>query len=311
MTRPRVGPAAVRELDVDLGGPAHYADYGGQGTPLVLVHGLGGSRLNWMAVAPALAESNRVYALEYLGHGLTPLAGRKANLEGHRQLIDAFIRKVVGTPAVLVGNSTGGHLALIEAALRPEQVAGLVLVDPAVPIPVGRGTVPSPAALAMVPLLFRGVGEALMMANARRTTSAMIVHQTLRLVAPDITRIPEEVVDAHLEAHRDRHGNPEANLAFLQTARSLTFANLRRAEFYRKVRRVRAPTLVIQGEVDRLVPLAAIRRLLAVRPDWDLHLFPGLGHVPMMEDPPGFVAVVLRWLAEAGRVTPERHRDAS
>ena len=302
MTRPPARPAAVRELDVDLGGPVHYADYGGQGTPLVLLHGLGGSRLNWMAVAPGLAKSHRVYALEYLGHGLTPLAGRKANLAGHRQLIDAFIEKVVGKPAVLVGNSTGGHLAIVEAALRPEQVAGLVLVDPAVPIPLGRTSLPPPAALAVAPLLFRGVGEAMMMATARRTTSEMIVYQTLRLVAPDISRIPEAVVEAHLEAHLARHGNREANLAFLQTARSLAFANLRRAEFYRKVRRVRAPTLVVHGEADRLVPLRAIRRLLELRPEWELHVFPGLGHVPMLEDPPGFVEVVLRWLAAGGKV---------
>ncbi len=293
---------AIRELDVDLGGPVHYADYGGQGSPLVLLHGLGGSRLNWMAVGPALAASHRVFALEYLGHGLTPLAGRKANLAGHRQLIDAFIDQVVGEPAVLVGNSTGGHLAIVEAALRPEQVAGLVLVDPAVPIPVGRTSLPPPAALAVTPLLFRGIGEAMMMATARRTTSEMIVYQTLRLVAPDITRIPEDVVAAHLEAHRARHGNREANLAFLQTARSLAFANLRRGEFYRKVRRVQAPTLVVHGEDDRLVPLRAIRRLLEIRPDWELHLFPGLGHVPMLEDPPGFIEVVLRWLAGRGRV---------
>ncbi len=293
--------AAIRELDVDLGGPVHYADYGGRGSPLVLIHGLGGSRLNWMAVGPALAASHRVFALEYLGHGLTPLAGRKANLAGHRQLIDAFIEKVVGEPAVLVGNSTGGHLAIVEAALRPEQVAGLVLVDPAVPIPVGGTSLPPPAALAVTPLLFRGLGEAMMMATARRTTSEMIVYQTLRLVASDLTRIPEEVVAAHLEAHLARHGNREANLAFLQTARSLAFANLRRGEFYRKVRLVQAPTLVVHGEDDRLVPLRAIRKLLELRPDWDLHVFPGLGHVPMLEDPPGFLEVVQRWLAGRGR----------
>ena len=76
----------MRELDVDLGGLVHYVDHGGQGSPLVLLHGLGGSRLNWMAVAPLLARSHRVFALEYIGHGLTPLAGRKANLAGHRRV---------------------------------------------------------------------------------------------------------------------------------------------------------------------------------------------------------------------------------
>lgn len=291
----------MRELDIDLGGPVHYRDQGGEGSPLVLLHGLGGSRLNWMAVAPGLARQHRVYALEYLGHGLTPLAGRKANLAGHRRVIDQFLERVVGGPAILVGNSTGGHLAVVEAALAPEKVSALVLVDPAVPVPVGAAPLPAAAALAAAPLLVRGMGEALMMAGAARMTSEQQVYRTLRLVATDPRRLAPELVSAHLEAHRPRHGDPEANLAFLQTGRSLFYANLRRAAFYRQARAVRAPVLVVQGSRDRLVPMAAVRRLLEVRPDWDLHVFEGLGHVPMMEDPQAFNEVVLRWLAARGR----------
>jgi len=74
----------VLELDVDLDGQVHYADFGGHGKPIVLIHGLGGSRLNWLAVAPGLAEDNRVYAIDLIGHGLTPRAGRKATLANHR-----------------------------------------------------------------------------------------------------------------------------------------------------------------------------------------------------------------------------------
>jgi pimeloyl-ACP methyl ester carboxylesterase len=289
------------ELDVDLGGPVHYVDHGGEGSPLVLLHGLGGSRLNWMAVAPGLAQRHRVYALEYIGHGLTPRAGRKANLAGHRRVIDLFLERVVGEPATLIGNSTGGHLAIVEAALAPEKVSGLVLVDPAVPVPAGGMALPPAAALAVAPLLVRGVGEALMMANASRTTSEEAVYRTLKMVSPDYSRIPAEVIQAHLEAHRPRHGSADANAAFLQTGRSLLIANLRRASFYAKVRRVQAPVLVVQGSKDRLVPMAAIRRLLEVRPDWDLHVFEGLGHVPMLEDPAAFNEVVLGWLAGRGR----------
>lgn len=291
----------MRELDVDLGGPVHYVDHGGEGSPLVLLHGLGGSRLNWMAVAPGLARKHRVYALEYIGHGLTPRAGRKANLSNHRLLIDRFLERVVGEPATLVGNSTGGHLAIVEAALAPEKVSGLVLVDPAVPIPAGGVGLRPVAALAVAPLLVRGLGEAVMMATAGRTTSEQAVYRTLKMVSPDYSRIPAEVIQAHLEAHRTRHGDSESNAAFLQTGRSLLINNLRRASFYAKARRVQAPTLVVQGSEDRLVPMSAIRKLLEVRPDWQLHVFQGLGHVPMMEDPAGFNEVVLSWLAERER----------
>jgi pimeloyl-ACP methyl ester carboxylesterase len=288
------------DLDVDLDGPVHYADFGGHGKPIVLIHGLAGSRLNWLAVAPALAEDHRVFALDLIGHGLTPLAGRKATLANHRRVIDGFIEKVAGEPALLFGNSTGGHLSILEAAQAPEKVAGLVLVDPAVPIPV-RGAQASAASLLLAPLLIRGFGEALMMANARRTTSEQVVYRTLRAVSPDYSRIPEEVIQAHLEAHRPRHGDRDANLAVLQTMRSLLASNLRRTSFYAKVRQVQAPTVVVHGEMDRVVPLSASRRLVEIRPDWELHVFPGLGHVPMMEDPQGFLEVVRRWLAGRGQ----------
>ena len=291
----------MRELDADLGGPVHYADFGGAGSPLVFVHGLSGSRLNWLAVAPSLAETHRVFAIDLIGHGKTPLAGRPATLANHRRLLDAFIERVAGAPAVLVGNSTGGHLSILEGALRPASVAALVLVDPAVPIPFGRVALPPPAALAVAPLLVRGLGEALLRAGARRLTSEQQVYRTLKMVSPDYSRMPEELIQAHLEGHRPRHGSEEANRAILQTGRSLLVGNLRRRRFYEMVRRVQAPTLVVQGAKDRLVPLRAVQKLIEVRPDWQLHVFPELGHVPMMEDPEGFVEVVERWLEGLGR----------
>src|SRR5438270_188534 len=101
----------MRELDADLGGPVHYADFGGAGSPLVFVHGLSGSPLNWLAVAPRLAETHRVFAIDLIGHGKTPLAGRPATLANHRRLLDAVIERVAAAPAVLVGPSTGGGAA--------------------------------------------------------------------------------------------------------------------------------------------------------------------------------------------------------
>lgn len=292
----------MRELDVDLlGGPVHYADFGGSGPPLVMVHGLGGSRLNWLAVGPKLAAGHRVYAVDLLGHGRTPRAGRPATLANHRRLLDAFVERVAGAPATLVGNSTGGHLSILEAALRPEAVAALVLVDPAVPVPVGGAALPPPAVLLVLPLLVRGVGEAMLRASARRLTPEQLVERTLRLVSPHPERIPQDLVRAHVEAYLARHGSAEADRAFLQTARSLTAANLRRRRFYALARRVKAPALVVQGAKDRLVPMRAIHRLLEIRPDWELQVFPELGHVPMMEDPDAFAEAVRRWLEGLGR----------
>ncbi|MFL5354501.1 alpha/beta fold hydrolase [Archangium sp.] len=59
----------VRLRTVDLGGPVHYADYGGSGRTRVLLHGLGGSYLNWLPAAPELAKHARVLALDLVGFG--------------------------------------------------------------------------------------------------------------------------------------------------------------------------------------------------------------------------------------------------
>src|SRR5438067_3596336 len=97
-----------------LGGPVHYVDHGGQGPALLMIHGLGGSTLNWLDVAPGLAARNRVLAIDLVGFGLTPPAGRRSDVPTNLRLVDAFLREVVGEPAVLVGNSMGGLLSMLE-----------------------------------------------------------------------------------------------------------------------------------------------------------------------------------------------------
>src|SRR5207247_1908767 len=123
----------MRARTIDLDGPVHYADFGGTGPTLVLVHGLGGSHVNWLAVAPVLARRARVLAVDLAGFGRTPLGERSADVHTNRVLLDRFLDAVAAGPAVLVGNSMGGLVALMEAALAPERVAGLVLVAPAQP----------------------------------------------------------------------------------------------------------------------------------------------------------------------------------
>src|ERR687886_710247 len=118
---------------VDLDGPVHYLDFGGAGTPLVCVHGLGGAALNWMAVGPPLARGHRVLAPDLPGFGRTALGDRRASLGANRRLLDRFIREVAGSPAIVMGNSMGGLLTVLQAAHSPETVRAVVLVDPALP----------------------------------------------------------------------------------------------------------------------------------------------------------------------------------
>jgi pimeloyl-ACP methyl ester carboxylesterase len=65
--------------------------------------------------------------------------------------------------------------------------------------------------------------------------------------------------------------------------------------FWSQVSKVRAPTLVIHGSLDRLIPVAAARELARRRPDWTLEVLDGVGHVPMMETPERFMTALNAW----------------
>ncbi|RPI22506.1 MAG: alpha/beta fold hydrolase, partial [Actinobacteria bacterium] len=72
---------------IDLDGPVHIADHGGEGRLVIFVHGLEGSHLNWMAVAPAVAEHHRVIAPDLWGFGLTPPGPKGCGVEANADLV--------------------------------------------------------------------------------------------------------------------------------------------------------------------------------------------------------------------------------
>ena len=286
----------MRSRTVDLGGPVHFADFGGSGPTMVLVHGLGGSHLNWLAVGPALAARARVLAPDLAGFGRTPLAGRSAHVRANAQLLDRFIDAVAEGPATLIGNSMGGLLAMMEAERQPEKVTRLVLVGAAQPRPPGTRFDPV-VALTFAAYAVPGLGERFMRWRAARRGPEGLVRDTLQLVCADPGRVPAEVVAAHVALARDRMDRmPWGNQAFLEAARSIVFTLARRREVHAMIGRIAAPALLVQGTRDRLVSLAASRATAALRPDWTLAVLEGIGHVPQLEAPERFVATVTGWL---------------
>src|SRR2546428_10954943 len=101
---------------------------------MLMVHGLGGNALNWMAVAPEVAKHYHAVALDLVGFGQTPLYNRSATVGANAELVHDFIEKVIGGPVVLGCNSMRGQVAIVETADHPSLVTGCILVDPAVPI---------------------------------------------------------------------------------------------------------------------------------------------------------------------------------
>ena len=286
---------AMRHRTADLDGPVHYLDFGGDGSPLVMVHGLGGHSLNWMAVGPGLAIDHHTYALDLAGFGRTPLFQRSAAVGANQALVHRFIHEVIGEPVILMGNSMGGHISILEAAQHPRWVKGLLLVDPAIPgVHKAR---PDPRMIGMgIALSIPGLAQSFMERRLRELGPDGLVRETIQLVAANPGRVRPDVIAAHVAITKERSLLGRQNYrAFLQATRSLA---LRMADprFWTKVRLIEAPTLVIHGELDRLVPLSAVRDLLRRRPDWTLKVFEGVGHVPMMETPEQFLSVATDWM---------------
>lgn len=277
----------------DLDGPVHYADFGGSGPPIVLVHGLGGSHVNWYRLAPLLTPRGRVLAVDLLGFGRTPPGDRTTGIHANADLLARFVAEVSGAPALIVGNSMGGMVSLLATDRYPDDVAGLVLIDPSIPQRV-RVDVEVARNLLLYGTPF--VGGRYMAWRRTRLGPTGLVHETLRMCCADPGRVTDDFIDASVALHRERLGMPWAESAFVATARSLMMVLARPARYRRVIRAVEVPVLLIHGEEDRLVPAAAARQVAKLRPDWTVELLPRVGHVPQIEVPDQVAERINRWL---------------
>jgi pimeloyl-ACP methyl ester carboxylesterase len=291
---------------VDLDGPVHYVDFGGlaTGPSVVLVHGLGGSHLNWDLFAPLLTGHARVWALDLPGFGRSEPGARKASVSENARALDRFLAEVVGEPAVLVGNSMGGMLSILATGQRPEAVTGLVLLDPAIPGP-RRALDPLVAlmfAIYAIPL----VGERFMRRRRTRQSELARVRETLTLVGVDPDSIPSEVIDRSVTLLQEREDVDGMDRAFLAAARSLLRLLVDPRSYRKAMASIRVPVLLVHGDRDRLVPVAAARDIARRHPDWRYLEMADVGHVPQLQEPEKLAAEVLAWLDDTADVRSAR-----
>ncbi len=300
----------MRSRWADLGGPTHYlevvGDAGDAAPPLVCVHGLAGSHANWLAVADLLADHYRVLVPDLPGHGLTRPALRDCTVEGHARLLHRFVTEVAapaGDPVALLGNSMGGLLCLRQAARTPATVSALALMAPAVP--TGRSRLHPLTAAGFAGYAVPGLGELLIGSRRRRSTAEQLVAQSIWMCCADPSRVPADLVEAHQQLWRRRSGHRRLDAAYLTATRSLLGVLTRHRAYAAMTGAVSAPVLMVQGDLDRLVPVAAARRVAAAHPDWRYVELAGVGHVPMLEIPERTADLLRDWLAEVtGHTAP-------
>jgi pimeloyl-ACP methyl ester carboxylesterase len=282
---------------VDLGGAVHYVDFGGpdDGPTIVLVHGLGGSHLNWDLFAPLINGHARVLALDLPGFGLSEPGHRIATVKNNVTVLDRFLREVAGAPAVLVGNSMGGMISILQASRNPETVTGLVLVDPAVPGP--RQKLDARVAANFAMFAVPGVGERFLAARRRKHGARATVLDTLAMCGLTEADLPPELLDRSVALVDQRQDVAGMDRAFLTAARSLLLLLVDPRLLHRAMAAVEVPVLLVHGDQDRLVPVAAARQAAQRHPDWRYLELAGVGHVPQLQVPDRLADEVLEWLS--------------
>jgi pimeloyl-ACP methyl ester carboxylesterase len=248
-------------------------------------------------VAPALSDLGLVIAFDLPGFGASPLAGRGAGLMDQRRTLSRVIDEL-GTGSVLVGaNSMGGATSILQAAVEPDSIAGIVLTNSV--FPWRPSAAPHPLVLVAFGLYWTpGIGERFVRWRLRDLDAESIVRISLGVLAADPSSVPEEVVRPLVDLTEQRRHDPDVTRAFLGADRSMLRLGRRPSVSRRALEHVTCPVLVLHGRRDRLVPAAYAEAELARHPGWRGRFFAELGHIPQMEAPGRWLAEVADWSAE-------------
>ncbi len=247
--------------------------------PVLMLHGFGSSLHTWEAWSQGLQAAHRVVRIDLPGAGLTSPDPQGLYDDEHTMVQLLALMDALNLPrASFIGHSMGGRLAWRMAAEHPQRVARLVLVAPDGFASPGfeYGKAPDVGFLAGMlpyalprPLLRAGLAPAY--ADPSRLTANTITRYHQLMLAPGVRR----AVLQRLEQLRLKEPTP-------------------------LLARIEAPTLLIWGEADAMIPPANAQDYLRALPpaaQAELLLLPGLGHVPQEEDPASALSALQRFLA--------------
>lgn len=271
---------STRTIEIeDAGGVPVRIDEYGRGAPVVFLHGLVGQNKHWWHAVDALSPRARMVLVEA---PLLSLKGPRCTVEGVSTLLGGILAETLDEPAVVVGSSFGGHVALRIAIERPELLSGLVLVG-------SSGLYEAP---------FEDEIESGMVPKDVQTRPDRDwMHRKIAELFYDPAKMPEGIVREAHEALQPR-GAARAMVKLSRTARKDHVGD--------RLRQVVAPTMVIWGRQDIVTPPRVAEEFAARIPGAHLHWIDRCGHAPMVEQPAEFTAGLESFLDRLWSKAPPR-----
>ncbi len=243
--------------------------------PVLLLHGFGASLDTWEPWAQALSTRFRVIRFDLPGFGLTGADPTSDYTDARAmQCLVALMDQLGIDRAAIIGNSLGGRIAWTFAAEHPDRVTRLVLVSPDGFASPGFAYGKAPE----VPLMMR----ALPYVAPRGMLKANLAAAYAR---------PEGLSETTLTRYRDMMLAPGVRSAMLARMGQTVLRDPAPI-----LARIKAPTLLLWGEKDGMIPVGNAQDYLAHLPDATLVRLPDLGHLPFEEDPARSLVPVERFL---------------
>lgn len=272
----------VSHIDLPDGRLAYR--WAGSGPPVLLLHGWAGSSRHWLFAPPALGEHFTLIAPDLPGFGNSPAPTGSADLTTLTRatlgLVDAL-----GLPYfAVVGHSLGSAVALLAAVARPQQVARMALIS--------FGVARSPDELALYAQVGSQIGTAAALWAPwltlwRPWLAATRPWRELALTTPPMPSLLASSVVYQVDGlPSEALALGMADLAAMDARAAMeTAASIGSPLVNALSSQVRAPTLVLTGKEDKVVPASSAAALAAALPVAHLHVLDDCGHVPMAECP--------------------------
>jgi pimeloyl-ACP methyl ester carboxylesterase len=278
----------LKERRLQLAGIPTALLEGGEGPPMILLHGPGEFAEKWLRVIPEIATRHRTIAPDLPGHGASGAPVEPLDEARVLAWLDALIEQTCPSPPVLVGHVLGGAIAARYAIARGNRLAGLVLVD----------------SLGLAPFRPKPAFALTMMAFLTRPTESSY-NRFMRQCSFDLDRLRSEMGE-HWEPfvayNIDRARAPSSKIA----GRLMRTVGLP-AISPEKLARLTLPVTLIWGRQDRANKVR-IAEAASARYGWPLHVIEDCADDPPRDEPEQFLGA-LRASSEGRALRPAARED--